>query len=296
MESIIENLFGPRLQFLEAYKANDPIVIHKQGDKFEELTNLKFLSSLHSLFESWPEVVNAYSPGIADEVNSSKVTPEEAKELFSKGSGLFFDDPNRFDETIALWLENLRRDLGLSHMTYSRSLIYAIKKGEGTAPHFDQNINFVLQISGKKKWWIAPNSTVVNPMTRYTIGTEPDPELGSYLDEELPTEFPQESMELTLEPGSVLFLPRGAWHKTEATEDALSLNFTFSAPTWIDILQAALRGRLAMSPHWRETADFVTDPELHTEAIAMFETLLNQLKADVPSWQARDILGAIEGE
>ena len=60
------------------------------------------------------------------------------------------------------------------------------------------------------------------------------------------------------------------------------------------MLQTALRGRLAMSPYWRQTADFVTDPELHTEAIAMFDTLLDQLKSDVPSWQARDILGAIE--
>jgi len=159
-------------------------------------------------------------------------------------------------------------------MTYSRSLIYAIKVGEGTAPHFDQNINFVVQISGKKKWWIAPNTSVENPMTRYTIGTQADPELDSYLDDELPTEFPKEAMEFTLVPGSVLFLPRGAWHKTEATEDALSLNFTYSAPTWIDMLQAALRGRLAMSPYWRQTADFVTDQELHTEAIAMFDTLL----------------------
>lgn len=294
MENIIENLFGPRAKFLESYKTGKPVVVHNQLEKFEDLVALKYLSSLDSLLDSWPSEVNAYSPGIADEVNSSKVSPERAKELYANGSGLFFDDPNRFDETLSVWLENLRREMGLSNMTYSRSLIYAIKKGEGTAAHFDQNINFVLQISGQKKWWIADNTSVENPMTRFTIGTEADPELDSYLDEDLPKEFPKESVEFTLKPGSVLFLPRGAWHKTEAIEDALSLNFTYSAPTWIDILQTALRGRLAMSPYWRQTADFVTDPELHTEAIAMFDTLLDQLKSDVPSWQARDILGAIE--
>lgn len=294
MKNIIESFFGSRLEFLESYKSGKPVVVHHPPEKFKDLTELKYLSSLESLLNSWPCEVNAYSPGIADEVNSSKVSPKQARELFNQGSGLFFDDPNRFEETLSLWLEGLRHEMGFSHMTYSRSLIYAIKKGEGTAAHFDQNINFVIQISGSKKWWIAPNTSVENPMTRYTIGTEADPELDSYLDEDLPTEFPEESLEFTLNPGSVLFLPRGAWHKTEATEDALSLNFTYSAPTWIDMLQTALRGRLAMSPYWRQTADFVTDPELHTEAIAMFDTLLDQLKSDVPSWQARDILGAIE--
>lgn len=298
MEKVIESLFSPlkRDEFISAYRENKPIAAHHDIEKFKEITSLKYLSSLTSLLESWPVEVNAYSPGIPDEVNSTKVTTKEAQKLFDQGSGLFFDDPNKFEGLLAKVLEGLRQDLGLSNLTYSRSLIYAIPKGKGTAPHFDQNINFVLQVSGVKKWWVAKNSSVENPMTRYTIGTNPDPELDSYLDEDLPTSFPEDFTEYELRPGSVLFLPRGAWHKTEATEDALSLNFTFSAPTWIDMLQTALRSRLSQSSYWRGTANFTTDVELHTEAISMFDTLLDQLKQDVPSWQARDILRALETE
>jgi 50S ribosomal protein L16 3-hydroxylase len=298
MEKVIESLFSPlkREEFISAYRENKALVAHHDIEKFQELTSLKFLSSLDSLLEAWPTTVNAYSPGIPDEVNSSKVSTAEAQKLFKQGSGLFFDDPNQYEEVLGKVLEGLRQDLGLSNLTFSRSLIYAIPKGKGTAQHFDQNINFVLQVSGTKKWWVAPNQSVENPMTRYTVGTNPDPELDSYLDEDLPTQFPENSTEYDLRPGSVLFLPRGAWHKTEASEDAVSLNFTFSAPTWIDILQTALRSRLSQSAYWRGTANFTTDIELHTEAVSMFDTLLDQLKQDVPSWQARDILRAIEME
>ena len=298
MEKVIESLFSPlkRDEFISAYRENKAIAAHHKIENFKELTSLKSLSSLSSLLESWPSTVNAYSPGIPDEVNSTKIPPKEAQKLFDQGSGLFFDDPNLYEEVLAKVLEGLRQDLGLSNLTYSRSLIYAIPKGKGTAPHFDQNINFVLQISGTKKWWVAENTSVENPMTRYTIGTNPDPELDSYLDEDLPSQFPEKSTEFELTPGSVLFLPRGAWHKTEALDDAVSLNFTFSAPTWIDLLQTALRSRLTQSSYWRGTANFTTDLELHTEAVSMFDTLLDQLKQDVPSWQARDILRAIEME
>lgn len=67
------------------------------------------------------------------------------------------------------FLQGLRKDLGLSALTYGRCLIYATPDGKGTATHFDQNINFVLQVHGTKKWKIAPNFEVPNPLTRHTL-------------------------------------------------------------------------------------------------------------------------------
>ncbi|MBK24662.1 MAG: hypothetical protein CME70_11760 [Halobacteriovorax sp.] len=297
-EISIESLFAPmnRPQFFESYISNKPIVVHGLEDKFKELTDLPFLK-MSSLIEKWPETVNVYNEGTPDEVNSSKCSPVEAFDLFNKGRGLYFDDPNRFDKLIDEWLHVLRMDLGLSNLTYSRSLLYAIPSGGGTAAHFDQNINFVYQVSGTKKWWVAPNTSVQNPMTRHTLGHPIDPELASYAETLMPEDFPTEGAEeFTLEPGSFMFLPRGAWHKTQALSDSLSLNFTYSAPTWIDVLTTALRGRLAQSPLWRETADFVNEPDLHTHAIDKFDFLLKELSEDVPTWKAMDILGATEAE
>jgi len=83
-------------------------------------------------------------------------------------------------------------------------------------------------------------------------------------------------------------VPRGMWHATHATTDALALNFTFSPPTWIDLFTAAIRGRLAASRDWRETAA--------PRSAATFEALLRELADDAQHWSAAEILAATEGE
>lgn len=297
MEKSLENLFAPmtRATFLEHYITNTPVVVHGKHDIISEFSKLPLLESTDSLLSTWPGPVNCYLPGIADEVNSTEVTTTEAGKLFKSGTPIFFDDPNTFTPLLEQWLLNLKADLGLSQMTYARSLIYALPKGSSTAAHFDQNINFILQISGTKKWWIAPNEQIKNPLTRHTMGTPADPELASYLEADLPEIFPDHSAtEYELGPGSILFLPRGAWHRTESISSGLALNFTFSAPTWIDIVTSALRGRLAQSPEWRSTADFVNDQELHPNALRKLNSLLVELAEDAQTWRAQDILGATE--
>jgi len=297
MEKSLKALIGPmsRTEFLENYLNNNPVVSHGLLDNFSELTEHPFLKSLEGLLESWPTFVTAYNlDGVPDEANSTKVSTLEARKLFQEGSGLCFDDANQFSPLLDEWPQGIRADLGLSALAFSRSLIYATKEGKGTAPHFDQNINFVIQISGTKKWWIAPNKHVDNPLTRHTIGIEMEPELSSYAKGNMPETFPDDGIEFTLRPGSVLFVPRGSWHMTEALSDAVSLNFTFTAPCWMDILLTALRGRLAQSSEWRETADFVTDSELCSQSKEKFDFLLRELAQDVPNWKAAEILNATE--
>lgn len=293
----IESILGgiSREEFLKYYQTDKPLVVHGLDQSVNELFSSPLLGSIDELLKIWPKNVGAYLEGISDEGNSTYVSCDEAKVLFNKGHGLYFDDPNEISSLITEWLMGIKEDLGLSNLTYSRSLIYAIAKGQGTATHFDQNINFVLQVSGTKKWWIAPNTHVKNPMTRHTLGIEADPELASYAINGFPAEMPENAEEFILEPGSMLFVPRGAWHKTEALSDALSLNFTYSAPTWIDLLTCAMRGRLAQEESWRETASFVNDEVLHTMAIEKFDTLISEFANDVQSWRAMNILGVTEG-
>lgn len=298
MKKSLEALFFPmpRAEFLDHYQNNTPVVAHGRLKQIGELAELPFLKSLESLLSIWPSHVNAYLPGISDEANSTRVEPSQAKQLFQEGSGLYFDDPNKVSPLIGQWLEAIREDLGLSALTYSRSLIYAIGGNRGTSPHFDQNINLILQISGTKKWKIAPNTYVENPMTRHTLGLDVDPELERYAKGAMPKALSEDATEFILEPGSVLFLPRGSWHGTEATTDALSLNFTYSAPTWIDIFTSALRERLIQSSEWRATADFVSDDQLQPQAMEKFDLLLSEMSVEILDWTAKDILRATEME
>ncbi len=296
MQKPLESLILPlsKTDFLKSYLSNRSVIVHDLGESIGEILNLPFLESLEALLNLWPHTVDVHLPDVSDEASSIETNTEDARKLFANGMGLLFNDVNRISPILSEWLEALKLQLGLSTMTYARNLIYATPSNKGNAAHFDQNINFVLQIHGTKTWWVAPNEHVVNPMTRHTIGRPICPELESYSHHGMPDEMPENASSYVLRPGTMLFVPRGSWHKTLAQTDALSLNFTFGAPTWIDILTAALRGRLAQSPEWRGTADFVTDTELFNQAIDQFDGLLAELTYDLPNWRASDILRATE--
>lgn len=288
-KSALGKLFHPQplAEFAECFAAGRPFVAHGLGRSIRALTQLPFLQSVEALLGSWPRVVKAHLPDVADEASSIDASPEDARKLFANGMGLLFDDAQALSPVVAGWLAQLRADLGLSALTQSRSLVYATPAGGGTAPHFDQNVNFVLQLHGRKTWWLAENTHVDNPLTRHTMGLGADPELQTYARLPFPASMPRKKQAVVLERGSCLFVPRGTWHATEASSDALSLNFTFTAPSWLDLFSAALRSRLALSSAWRETA-------LPAQA-ETFAALLRELAEDVPGWRAEDVLSATEG-
>jgi 50S ribosomal protein L16 3-hydroxylase len=275
-------------KFRESFAKNEPFFVPKVNkENSKPLLELPFLDSLETLLTYWKKDIQVHLPDLRDEVSSIDTDAEHALGFFKQGMGLLFNEAQALSPLLESWTQEIRKELGLSAITYGRNLIYATPHGIGTAPHFDQNINFVLQIKGIKKWTVAPNHHLVNPMTRHTMGQEVDPEMMSYLENPMPTSMPEDAVEYELHPGSLLFVPRGCWHSTEAEGDALSLNFTFTAPTWIDLLTAALRSRLLQSEEWRETADL---------SEKRFDYLLEGLIADLPHWRAEDILAATEAD
>ncbi|MGZ5278798.1 MAG: JmjC domain-containing protein [Pseudobdellovibrionaceae bacterium] len=295
----LEALIAPHKveDFLEQAWPQEPFVVHGLSSTVRELTEIPFLQSLDALIKSWPNPIQVHLPDVSDESSAIHATAQDARKLFSNRMALLFNNVHTISPVLTEWLQALGRDLGLPTSTVARCMAYATPSGKGTAAHFDQNINFVLQLQGTKKWWIAPNYHVENPTERYTIGQELDPELASYVAGEMPKEMPKDRQEIVLKPGSMLFVPRGFWHSTEAEGEALALNFTFSQPTWIDLLVLALRSRLSLSPEWRELADGVTSKDSERRLLAQqtFDILLQDLVQDLPNWRAEDILAATEG-
>lgn len=290
------NINLSELGFFEHYQSHTPFMAQIDSALFDKLKHLPFLYSLEDLLKLWPKSVQVHLPDLRDEISSIDTTASEARSYFDQGMGLLFNEAHDLSKDLEECLETMKKEMGLSALTYGRCLIYATPDGKGTAPHFDQNINFVLQIHGTKKWTIARNEDLENPLTRHTMGQMPDPEMMGYLEAPLPDTMPESVQSFELKPGSLLFVPRGAWHSTEAQGDALALNFTFTAPTWIDLFTAALRSRLSLSAEWRATADGVSDPKKRKIAQDKFDDLLGSLVLDLPNWRAEDILNATEPE
>jgi 50S ribosomal protein L16 3-hydroxylase len=323
LSSILQPISAEK--FLKENWPDEHFVVHGLSSSNQVLTKISAFDSIDSLLKCWSGSVQAHLPDVKDESSAVNVSSADARKLFSNKMALLFNNAEVLDPVLPIWLEALRSDLGLPAMTYGRCMVYATPDGKGTAPHFDQNVNFVLQLRGTKRWSLAKNKNVINPTERYTMGQPLDPALEPYaelpmpeimprkLPEKLPEKLPDNLAledsaralgdqidyceEVILKPGSMLFVPRGYWHSTESEGESLALNFTFTQPTWIDLFTAALRSRLTLSPEWRGLADGVSSNDISRQEFAEqeLESLLAELVDDLPNWQAKDIIAATEG-
>lgn len=106
--------------------------------------------------------------------------------------------------------------------------IYLTPAGtQGFAPHYDDIEAFVLQLEGKKRW------RVYKPLSK----EEMLPKNSSMNFEQ--KEIGEPIIDCTLEPGDLLYFPRGYIHQANACDDVHSLHITVSCyqkNSWGDFL------------------------------------------------------------
>jgi bifunctional lysine-specific demethylase and histidyl-hydroxylase NO66 len=106
-------------------------------------------------------------------------------------------------------------------------LFFAPPRSQGFALHFDRKEVFVLQIAGRKTWQVHL------PVEPFPIRNSGDEELGALAGAPL--------LEIVLEPGDLLYVPRGFLHKPFTTgEHSLHLSFGVETITWLDVLRAMM--------------------------------------------------------
>lgn len=278
-------------EFFSSHWPLEPLFIQPSPGKLQTLFDLPQLQDLQLLVDARQRPVRACLPDFDDEYSSIHLQPADALKAYRNNMTLVFDSMQSQESTIAASLKQIREDLGLvtggeeNDLCKARSIAYATPAGCGTRLHFDANANFVIQIQGTKTWRLAPNESVDCPTERFTTGSlEMPAALEKQCHAHLIDELPEDSMTCVMKPGCVLFVPRGYWHETTTEEDSLSLNFTFSQPTWADVFTKSLQEVLLRSPEWRELADGLEgkDAARKEQAIARFEFLVKHLAEELP--------------
>lgn len=286
-------------EFFKLHWPHTHLFIPASERKFRELFELPQLQDLESLIAARLLKVRACLPDFDDEYSSIHLEPKDALKAYRNNMTLVFDSMQSHDPLIANSLQKIREDLGLvtggaeNDLCRARSLAYATPAQAGTRLHFDANANFVIQLQGTKRWMLAANTSVQNPTERFTAGANEMPAaLEKQCHAPLLFELPEDAMEFVMEPGCVLFVPRGYWHATMAEEESLSLNFTFGQPTWADVFTKSLQELLLTSSDWRALADGLegSDQFRKEQALVQFEKLVKQLAADLPGISARGLL------
>ena len=276
-----------------------PIFIQANQKKLAALQQIEQLRDLESVIAARQLKVRACLPDYDDEYSSIHVGPEDALKAYRNNMTLVFDSMQKQNQTISQILQNIRRQLGLvtggaeNNLCHARSIVYATPAGCGTRLHFDANINFIIQLQGSKIWRLAPNNSVTHPTERFTAGSfEMSAALEKQCQAPLIDEMPDDSLEVDMQPGCVLFVPRGYWHETTTHEDSLSLNFTFSQPSWADVFTKSLQEHLLQFPEWRALADGLESEDLKTKqkAVVEFEKLFKSLIGQLPQLSGQKLL------
>ncbi|MEM7482690.1 MAG: cupin domain-containing protein [Acidobacteriota bacterium] len=159
----------------------------------------------------------------------------DVRQLYSalgNGSTLLFEQIDH------LWMpvRELAADLARSLSARVKVNVYLTPPGRQGAPiHPDIQDVFVLQLEGAKEWHLYGES-----MYEPVETTEYLTELG-YRRPVMPKE-PEAMPPVTLEPGDLLYMPRGLLHRAVAPADRPSLHLTVCATPiyWVDFLKVAI--------------------------------------------------------
>ena len=103
---------------------------------------------------------------------------------------------------------------------------------QGFSPHFDDIDAFVLQLEGRKRWRVYPPRDEREALPRYSSRNFSRGEIA-----------PEPTLEVELEPGDLLYMPRGTVHEARCAEGAHSLHVTVSTNqfnAYADVLELAL--------------------------------------------------------
>ncbi len=202
---------------------------------------------------------------------TADVSPAAAGKLYQGGTTIYIKEPPE----LAPVRESIARALCLPPDQLQCNL-FCNQPGATTRAHFDPVDTITLQITGRKRWRIAPNRHAPDPTLAWaTLDRTMRPELRLYARGPMPDGLPGgEAEDYLLGPGALLYVPRGYWHETESSEPSISLHVHLLPLPWADAVLVALRGKLLRDPAFRASAWALWDPARRPAEATRLEGLL----------------------
>ncbi len=165
---------------------------------------------------------NAGGRRLTDVADSDKV-----RDAYAAGATLVLNALHRSHPPVVRFCRALAAELG--HPTQCNAYVTPGGGQQGFAYHHDTHDVFVLQVSGRKHW------RVFAPVLALPLPSQP--RSGDALVEPGATPL----LDVVLEAGDVLYLPRGYVHAASTTDDpSVHLTVGVLSMTWYDVLQDTL--------------------------------------------------------
>ncbi|NOY93286.1 MAG: hypothetical protein GXP55_19035 [Deltaproteobacteria bacterium] len=232
--------------FLEEYFEKQPLLLKRNSpEHFRDLLTLEVVDRVITTMQlEYPQIEATsarrddlrtedytYPSGLIDVVRLYKE--------FEDGATIILPQLHNHVPSLAHLCRSMERELSYRFQTN----IYMTPGGEsqGFRTHYDNHDVFVLQVAGVKQWKVYGT-----PVELPYRGQGFDPADGH--------EVGDVSMEFELEPGDMLYIPRGVMHDAYTT-DGLSLHITLGVltPSWTDLLVEGIARVGLADPEFRRS-------------------------------------------
>jgi hypothetical protein len=149
--------------------------------------------------------------------------PDGIAAAHADGATIVLQALHRVWPPLARFCRDLAAELG--HQTQVN--VYVTPPGaQGFAPHHDTHDVLVLQVDGAKHWTIHPPAVELPLKSQPSKGLGPDPVGGR-----------PAALDVVMQPGDALYLPRGWLHSAQTTDErSIHLTVGLLATTWADVL------------------------------------------------------------
>lgn len=184
-------------------------------------------------------VVNAANPVEPEDYTDGEdlVDPIRVARLFAAGGTIIINNLDQYSPRVRALVSQLEAELRV----HAQANLYLTPGGaQGFAAHYDSHDVILVQVIGQKQWRLYDSPKGL-PMR----GERFDPAA---------TKPGERTAELLLQPGGVLYIPRGLMHDAVAVDDGPSMHVTIGlhAFRWSEVLLEALAAQAIVDPELRE--------------------------------------------
>ena len=264
--SILANLFSQQQR--QQFKTSLPeekLIKHGPSSRLPALFSHPVLQNIESLTEAYQGRVLA-----ADRHQSDEMTPindNHATQAVEDGLTVYMDDLTPLIPEATAFLRQLESELDIPQGT-ARIGAFVSPPGNGAPCHFDVTEVISVQLVGHKQFNIAPLEQIRYPYgMQYSPSTMPFDDLYPQMESTAPDYTQQTFTSITMQPGSVLYMPRGTWHNTLANEPSLAVSIILKPPTQLDRLLEQLTSTLLQDKNWRRPYYGKPSDEQHTQTL-----------------------------
>lgn len=198
--------------------------------------------SLQLILETRTLPATAYCSAKSTEDSTLVTDPQKIRAWIQRGASILLADIGSIGPGIRNFVHMLQESL---RGKAQANAYFSARNLKAFPPHFDYHEVFALHLTGQKTW-------------RIYEGKEDRPIPGSerLSPEEMTSRAGRVAEEITLNPGDLLYLPRGQYHDALADRGGtLHIAFGLTLPTYHSVLKHAL-GTTIQRPEFRDYLDF----------------------------------------